>query len=337
MKPFDPDQRNLVRSPLDDENLLSGQFWGELRVFLAVAKAKSFNRAAEVLNTSQPTVSRQVRRLQDLMGSQLFVPTKNGVKLTAKGQALAQALTKLDHSLFALTNDLKAESKEAEGVVRVSVTDGLNTFFIAPAISGFSAEHPKIQLHLKSPANVVSLRENQTDLMIGFSPVDAADISHRRLGHLHFIPIVAKSYIQQHGIPTGTNLTDHLFLQSDYYMARTGLWDAWNRVVEQGRIAHVCDNPMAYGMLVKAGLGIGLLGNYTILERDAVPLDLDVRISVPLYALALTERLNSRPVRLVFAWLCEMFGPTNPWFGPTLRLNPPPSRFDAGIKMLFNL
>jgi hypothetical protein len=58
MKPFDPDQRNLVRSPLDNENILSGQFWGELRVFLAVAKAKSFNRAAEILNTSHPTVSR---------------------------------------------------------------------------------------------------------------------------------------------------------------------------------------------------------------------------------------------------------------------------------------
>ena len=85
MEPFDHDQRTLVRSPLDDEDLLSGQFWGELRVFLAVAKAKSFNRAAEVLNTSQPTVSRQVKRLQDLMGSQLFVPTRNGIKLTAKG------------------------------------------------------------------------------------------------------------------------------------------------------------------------------------------------------------------------------------------------------------
>jgi DNA-binding transcriptional LysR family regulator len=337
MKPFEPAQRDLVRSPLDDENLLSGQFWGELRVFLAVAKAKSFNRAAEVLNTSQPTVSRQVRRLQDLMGSQLFVPTKSGVKLTAKGQALAQALTKLDHSLYALTNDLKAESKEAEGVVRVSVTDGLNTFFIAPAMPAFSAEHPKIQLHLKSPANVVDLRENQTDLMIGFSPVDATDITYRKLGHLHFVPVVARPYIQQHGIPTRTNLSDHHFLQSDYYTARTGMWDPWNAAVEQGRIVHFCDNPMAYGMLVKAGLGIGLLGSYTILERDAVPLDLDVGISVPLYALALTERLNSRPVRIVFNWLCEMFGPGNPWFGPTLRLNPPPSRLDAGVKMLFNL
>ncbi|MGO4574126.1 LysR family transcriptional regulator [Microvirga sp. 2TAF3] len=337
MEPFDPEQRNLIRTPLDNETILSGQFWGELRVFLAVAKAKSFNRAAEVLNTSQPTVSRRVKRLQDLMGSQLFVPTRHGVKLTAKGQSLAQALTRLDHSLYALTNDLKAETKDAEGVVRVSITDGLNTFFVAPAIPSFTAEHPKIQLHLKSPANVVSLRENQTDLMIGFSPTDAADITTRKLGSLHFIPVVAKSYIRQHGIPTRSNLAQHFFLQSEFYTARTGLWDAWNHAVAQGRIAHFCDNSMAYGMLVKAGLGVGLLGSYTILEPDAVPLELDVRIAVPLYALALTERLNARPVKLVFDWLSEMFGPANPWFSPELRLDPPPSRFDIGIKLLFNL
>lgn len=337
MKPFDPDQRSLIRTPLENENILSGQFWGELRVFLAVAKAKSFNRAAELLNTSPPTVGRQVRRLQDLMGSQLFVPTQHGVKLTPKGQALAQALASLDHSLFALTNDLRAENKEAEGVVRVSITDGLNTFFVAPGVSAFVAEHPRIQLHLKSPANIVSLRDNQTDLMIGFTPVEAADVYVQKLGSLHFIPIVAKSYIQQYGIPTRTNLEHHLFLQSEFYMARTGLWDSWNQTVSHGKVAHYCDNSMAYGMLVKAGLGVGLLGSYTILEPNAVPLELDVKISVPLFALALTERLNSRPVRLVFDWLSEMFGPANPWFNPRLRLDPPQSRFDTGIKLLFNL
>ncbi len=90
-------------------------------------------------------------------------------------------------------------------------------------------------------------------------------------------------------------------------------------------------------MLVKAGLGIGLLGSYTVLEPDAVPLELDVKVSVPLHAMALTERLNSRPVRLVFDWLSEMFGPANPWFNPALRRIKAQSRFDVGIKLLFNL
>ena len=104
MDAFDEKQRVFNGSPLDDENLLSGQFWAELRVFLAVAKTKSFNRAAEITNTSQPTVSRQVKRLQDVVGSQLFIATARGVTLTQRGEALAKALCRLDHTLYSISN-----------------------------------------------------------------------------------------------------------------------------------------------------------------------------------------------------------------------------------------
>ena len=197
MDPFDEEQQAFNGSPLDDENLLSGQFWGELRVFLAVAKTKSFNRAAEITNTSQPTVSRQVKRLQDVVGSQLFIATARGVKLTQKGEALAQALCRLDHTLFSITSDLKAETTEAEGTVSVSITDGLNALFAAPALEQFSAQYPKIQLHLKNSVNLMHLRENQTDMMIGISPAESSGIRFQKLGQLHFIPVVAKDYIQE--------------------------------------------------------------------------------------------------------------------------------------------
>src|SRR3982074_757523 len=151
MDAFDEEQQSLNKSPLTEETLLSGQFWGELRVFLAVAKTKSFNRAAEMTNTSQPTVSRQVKRLQDVVGSQLFISTPRGVKLTQKGEVLAQALSRLDHTLYSMTSNLKAETREAEGTVRVSITDGLNALFAAPALGQFSAQYPKIQVHLKRP------------------------------------------------------------------------------------------------------------------------------------------------------------------------------------------
>jgi len=271
------------------------------------------------------------------MGSQLFVPSQQGVRLTPKGEELAKALSGLDLALFSLTNDLKGESKEAQGVVRVSITDGLNTFFVAPALAAFSSDFPKIQLHLKSPLNLINLRENQTDLMLGFQPADAADITVKKLGQLHFIPIAAKAYIQKYGLPTSRNLENHFFLQSEFYSARTGLWDSWLETVARGRIAHYCDNSFAYGMLVKAGLGIGLLGSYTILEPAAVPLQLGVKVSVQMYALAMTERLNSRPVRLAFDWLTEIFGNNNPWFNKQFRLDNPPSDYAAGLKLLFNL
>lgn len=337
MRPFDEEQQSLNKSPLDDEVLLSGQFWGELRVFLAVAKTKSFNRAAEITNTSQPTVSRQVKRLQDAVGSQLFLSTPRGVKLTQKGEALARALSRLDHMLHSMTSDLKSESREAEGVVRVSITDGLNALFAAPSLPQFSAQYPKIQVHLKSPLNHIDLRDNQTDMMIGFVPSMSSDIQFKKLGQLHFIPIVSKDYIRKHGLPTANNLEQHLFIQSEYYAARTGMWDPWQQIVSRGRVAHYCDNSFVYGMLVKAGLGIGLVGSYGVLEPAAVPLEVGVRISVPIFLLALTERLNARPVRIVFNWLSDVFGPDNPWFRDEFKLNNPPSIYDAGFRQVFNL
>jgi DNA-binding transcriptional LysR family regulator len=336
LPPFSEEQQSITKKSLETEQILSGQFWGELRVFLAVAKAKSFNRAAEILHTSQPTVSRQVKRLQDLMGSQLFVPTQQGVTLTPRGRELAAELSKLDLALFSLTNGLRAE-KDTEGVVRISITDGLNTFFVAPELKNFFAQHPKIQCHLKSPLNVISLRENQTDLMIGFSPVNAADVTATRLGCLHFIPVASKPYIEAHGLPTRKTLARHLFVQSEMYAARTGLWDEWNHTAATGRIVHYCDNSLAYGLLVKAGVGVGLLGSYAVLEPSIVPVEIMRPFTVRLYAMALTDRLSARPVRVAYEWLCGIFGNDNPWFREEFSLNHAPSKYDAGIKLLFNL
>jgi DNA-binding transcriptional LysR family regulator len=336
MLPFDEEQQ-LNKSPLDEETLLSGQFWAELRVFLAVAKTKSFNRAAEMTNTTQPTVSRQVKRLQEAVGSQLFNTTPRGVKLTKKGEALAQALSRLDHTLYSITSGLKAESREAEGLVRVSITDGLNALFAAPALVNFYKQYPKIQLHLKSPLNMIDLQENQADMMISMIPNQSSGIRFKKLGQLHFIPVAAKDYIHNHGLPTRGNLEQHVFIQTEYYAVKTGVWDVWQQAVARGRIAHYCANSFAYGMLVKAGLGIGLVGSYALLEPCAVPLEMGIRISVPLYLIALTERLNARPVRLVFDWLSEIFDSKNPWFSDEFRLANPPSQYDAGFRKMFNL
>src|SRR3984885_14616835 len=169
-------------------------------------------------------------------------------------------------------------------------------------------KYPKIRLHLKSPINILSLRENQADMMIGYSPTESSDVRFQKLGQIHFLPIAVKDYIRKYGLPTRDNLEQHVFFQSEYYLTKTGLWDDWQRAVARGRIAHYCDNSFAYGMLVKAGQGIGLLGSYTLVEPCFVPLELGLRISVPLFLLAKTDRLQARPVRLVFDWLAAIFG-----------------------------
>lgn len=271
-QPFDISQKQLNRSPFDNPRLLSGPFWGELRIFLAVAKAKSFNRAAEELNISQPTVSRQVRRLQDMIGSQLVVSTQNGIRLTKKGQELAATLLTLDEQLFEISHELKAEKQDAEGLVRVSVTEALAGLFVVPNLLPFGEMFPKLHLHIRNPINLTDFRENQTDVMIGFIPCHQSGVTMKTLGYLHFLPMASHSYIERVGMPTHKNLHKHYFLDTEYYSAKTTAWTQWRSQVSQGTLAHYCDNSFAYGLMAKAGMGIALLGNYALAEPDLVPL-----------------------------------------------------------------
>jgi DNA-binding transcriptional LysR family regulator len=334
--PFDTSAPSLSRRALDRSELLSGDYWGQLRTFLCVAKAGSLTRAAESLGCSHATVGREIRRLQDVMGAQLVILTKNGAHLTERGQALTRELLRLDQRLFSIANDLRAEKTENEGIVRLGISDGLGVFFLVPELRRFSKAYPKIQLHLKSPGNLRNLHENQTDLILGFHPIQAHDMTSRPLGWLHFIPIATQSYLERMGYPTRDNIKEHLFIDSEIYSAK-GPWDAWHQLISEGTVAHYCDASITYGMMVKAGLGIGLIGNYNMTEPSARPLDLDVHIKLPMYIHAMTERLDSKPVRLAFDLLEKIFGTQNPWFQEQMTLSVDDPAYREGHALLFNL
>jgi DNA-binding transcriptional LysR family regulator len=74
----------------------SGLYWTELRILLQVARSRSFNKAAEELGVSHPTVARAVRRLETETGTALLAAGARGVVLTPAGSRLARALEPVD-------------------------------------------------------------------------------------------------------------------------------------------------------------------------------------------------------------------------------------------------
>ena len=65
-----------------------------LRYFLTVAREESFSKAAEVLYLSQPTLSRQIREMEEELGVQLLIRTNLNVQLTPEGQRLRRRARK---------------------------------------------------------------------------------------------------------------------------------------------------------------------------------------------------------------------------------------------------
>jgi DNA-binding transcriptional LysR family regulator len=317
---FDQSRKGVNRAPLDDPRILSGPFWAQLRVFLAVAKAKSYNRAGDELGMSRQTVAREMRRLQDLLGAVLLVPSSNGIQLTDRGRDLATKLLSLDQMFFSLYHEMRADTREAEGQISITATEAMAGFFIVPALVTLNARYPKIRARIRNPTNMLSFGENQCDVMVGFGPLAGEGLESRAVGIMHLVGAASRSYVEEHGTPTWESLASHRFIVSDYYASGTQIFAPWRNAVARGHIAHHCDNPFAYGLMVKAGLGIGLVGNFVMSDPDFLHVGMGIHVELPIYIHAQAERLKSRPIRIVFDWLTEVFSAEKPMFRPQLEL-----------------
>lgn len=335
LKPFEIGQDGLLKTALDDPVVLSDGIWEELRIFLVVAKLGSLQKASSRLGISKATISRHVKRLQDMMKVQLVISGKTGSKLTPDGISLAKSLSDLDHRVFSIVSNYRTNNREVEGTVRVSVTEGLAGVFLASKLSQFYDQWHKISVHLKTPINVASLKENRADIMIGFEPVNSSEISCEPLGFLHLIPIASEKYLKKYGVPSFENAENHIFVDSQFYQAKTGMWSDWQKLIVKGRVAADCDSSLSYASAILGGLGIGLLGNYTLADDTLKPVLLDIHVKVPMYLLGLTERLNARPVQIVRDWVGQQFSPKNKWFAPRLHLRPDaPTQFLDTMRVL---
>lgn len=116
-----------------------------LRTFIAVNDHGGFTRAAEVVHLTQSAVSMQIRRLEELVGKELFSRQGRSVTLTADGETLArharQILKLQDQAMSALMQP------EVEGTVRLGIPDDY-VCFLPPVLSQFSSTHPKVRVEI---------------------------------------------------------------------------------------------------------------------------------------------------------------------------------------------
>ena len=93
------------------------------RAFLAVAERGSLIKAAEVLHTDQPALSRSLRRMERLIGAPLFDRSNKGVTLTELGRRLLPSAQALVNQAEAVESQAHAEARNASGVLRIGAVD----------------------------------------------------------------------------------------------------------------------------------------------------------------------------------------------------------------------
>lgn len=117
-----------------------------LRYFAAVASHGSFNRAAEVLNLTQPPLSRQVRDLEEELGVALFIRGTNSVKLTQAGELFyeeaREVLARADDAVRRVRGQLGKE------ILRVGYAPSMTSGIMPAALAKFQASVPGVRIEL---------------------------------------------------------------------------------------------------------------------------------------------------------------------------------------------
>ena len=152
-----------------------------LRTFVAVVDMRSFTRAAQLLGITQPAVSAQIKRLQQLLGGELMDKSAPGVMLTSAGEIVlghARRLLAINDQILTLGNP----SADPTHTVRI----GLPGEFVGDTLWTMLARsregQPGIRFHIKSsPSDVLvrDLRHGELDVAVALScdePYDDARV-----------------------------------------------------------------------------------------------------------------------------------------------------------------
>jgi LysR family nitrogen assimilation transcriptional regulator len=123
----------------------------ELRYFAAVARSGNFGRAAQELKISQPTLSHQIRKLEDELGTQLLVRHARGVTLTPSGTSL---LGRLDTIMHLLAVPLQQGGEDAvHGTLSLAMPAEVAPLLVPPLVAAFHRSWPQVTLEVKEAAS----------------------------------------------------------------------------------------------------------------------------------------------------------------------------------------
>ena len=172
-----------------------------IRYLMAVAEHRSFTRAAEVLYVSQPTLSQQIKQLEDQLDVQLLDRTGRSVRLTAAGEVYLhharRALGELDTARRAI-HELHDLSR---GTLRLGMTP-ITDYLASPLLNQFVSLYPGISIStLEMPQDdiVAALAQDQVDIGIAFNSTLSTESSNDEIdSHILFMETLCLTVGDRH-------------------------------------------------------------------------------------------------------------------------------------------
>lgn len=173
-----------------------------MRLFIRVADAGSFSRAAADLSIGQPTVSRRIQDLEHQLGAELFHRTTRALSFTEAGERFY----KRAQDILAEFDEAEAEArgldKEPVGMLRISAPHSFAQLVITPAIGPFLHQYPHVRVDLMTDDTYTDLVTEGVDVAFRLGELTDSALMAKRLMVAQRGIWASPRYIEERGVPT---------------------------------------------------------------------------------------------------------------------------------------
>lgn len=240
----------------------------QLKAFAAVARQKSFTRAAAELGLTQSAISRSVRELEEEIDQRLFDRTTRQVELTDAGEHLSQRICHLIEEVEQTLRESHGTGKPCQGTVHIATDPVLSSMSVPMWVAGCRTAWPGIGITLRDRSHecvLQSVRSGEVDFGIASNPVACDDLYCEPLymDPLHAVLPAGHPLAARESLGWG-ELADASVLSLDH---NSGVQPAVERAlatyhVRPGALQLLGHFSAIFGM-VAMGLGIGVVPSRT--------------------------------------------------------------------------
>ncbi len=300
------------------EKQLRDVSWDDIRIFLACVKAGSFRRAAVALHVSSSTVVRRIDRLEHDLGIPLFNRIPDGVVPTEEARSIIDHAQRMEAAIYDVFRRVEAQDTTTRGVVKVSATEGIGTYWIMPRLVKFQRQFPFLIIDMGCAMESADVLRMEADLSVQFERPTAPDLIVTKLGRLHIYPFASRGYEEIYGLPkTVEEMKRHRLVDQAAPQLDSGAWARLLGLEDVEGIVSLRTNlSSALLYAVEKGAGIGALPSYApALGAPIVPVDIGIHHSMDIWMTYHPSVRRTKRVGLVMDWMKNIFDPeTFPWF-----------------------
>ncbi|MGH6781060.1 MAG: LysR family transcriptional regulator [Sphingomonadaceae bacterium] len=175
--------------------------WDDLRIFLAVARARKVAPAARSLGIDATTIGRRLTRLAAGLGAPLFETVGGERQLTSRGEALFAHAETIESAALAALGEVTGDARSLSGQVRLSVAEGFASWVLAPALPAFHRANPDIRLDLVTASGFLNPSKREADMAVMLARPRTGRLVAVKLGDYRLGLYAARAYLADHPAP----------------------------------------------------------------------------------------------------------------------------------------